>query len=162
MGRIEIRRAVIEDIPVILTLLRELAAYERLPDRVEVDEARLQRYVFSAEACAEACIATLDGAPVGYALFFPIFASFRGLPWLFLEDLYVTQEARGHGVGRAFMTHLARLAIERGWAAMAWGVLDWNAPAFRFYDSLGATRIEGHVHMSLTGAALEKLAAGQL
>ena len=162
MANIAIRNAVVEDVPAILSLLRGLAEYEHLLNRVEVDEARLRRYLFSNEACAEVCIATLDGEPAGYALFFPIFASFRGLPWLFLEDLYVKSEARGQGVGRTLMAHLARLTLDRGWAAMAWGVLDWNAPAFRFYDALGAARIEDHVHMQLTGEALERLAAGPL
>lgn len=157
--RVEIRRAERADIRVLLSLLRELAAYEKLADRVQIDEARMAEYVIGEHAVAEALLAFLDGEPVCYALFYPVFPSFRGLPWLYLEDLYVQPRARGCGVGRAMMAHLARIALERGWVAMAWGVLDWNEPAFGFYETLGAVRSTIPVQMELQGEALERLAA---
>ena len=107
-----------------------------------------------------ALLGLLDGNAVSYAIFFPHFGSYRGCPWLYLEDLYVQPGARGHGVGRAMMAHLARVTVQRGWAGMAWGVLDWNESAFKFYSSLGAAKSNGHVSMDLTGDALLRLADG--
>jgi GNAT superfamily N-acetyltransferase len=138
--------------------LRELADYERMLDRVLIDEHLLEKHAFGERVCAEVLLGLLDGAPVSYAIFFPHFASFRGLPWLYLEDLYVQPHCRGKAVGRAMMSHLARIAIERGWAGMAWGVLDWNEPAFGFYQRLGATRSNGNVPMEISGEALAQLA----
>ena len=153
-----IRPANRNDIPTILSLLRELAAYEGNLERVRIDETLLAEHAFSERACVELRLGLLDGVPVAYALFFPHFASFRGLPWLYLEDLYVQPAARGTGMGRAMMAHLAGLTLERGWAGMVWGVLDWNQPAFAFYHRLGAARSNGHVSMELTGDALRNLA----
>jgi len=158
MQSIEIRKAEPGDIPVILSLLRELAAYEHKLDRVLIDEALLAEHAFGQKPSAEVLLGLLDGAAVSYAIFFPHFASFRGLPWLYLEDLYVQPRARGQGVGRAMMASLARLTTDRGWAGMAWGVLDWNEPAFAFYGALGATRSNGPVQMELSGEALDRLA----
>jgi GNAT superfamily N-acetyltransferase len=158
MQNLEIREARRADIPVILSLLRELAEYERMLDRVMVDENLLEEHAFGEKACAEVILGIFNGAAVSYAIFFPHFSSFRGLPWLYLEDLYVQPQCRGNAVGRAMMSHLARVAIDRGWAGMAWGVLDWNEPAFGFYGRLGATRSNGHVQMEISGAALAQLA----
>jgi GNAT superfamily N-acetyltransferase len=158
MPPVTLRSARPEDIPSILSLLRELAEYEHKLAKVCIDETLLARYVFGPEACAEVLLAELDGAPAGYALFFPHFASFGGRPWLYLEDLYVQPRARGQGGGRAIMARLARIAGERGWAGMAWEVLEWNQPAFAFYGRLGAGRSGGNVSMELSGPALEGLA----
>jgi len=158
MKGFEIRKARSSDIPMILSLVRELAAYERMPERVFIDEERLARHAFGEEACAEILLGWLHGAAVGYAIFFPHFSSFQGVPWLYLEDVYVQPTARGVGVGREVMAHLARVTIERGWAGMAWGVLDWNEPALAFYHKLGATTSNDHVEMELSGTALEQLA----
>ena len=158
MPNLEIRPARPADIPAILSLLRELAAYEGHLDRVQIDAARLSEHVFGDRPCAEILLATLDSDPAGYALFFPHFASFRGLPWLYLEDICVHAQARGRGIGRALMAALARITIDRGWAGMVWQVLDWNEPAFAFYDTLGAIKTNGHVAMELSGAELESLA----
>ena len=157
---VEIRAAEPVDIPVLLSLLRELAAYEKLTDRVQIDEALMAEYVFGEHAVAEALIGFQDCDPVCYALFYPVFPSFRGLPWLYLEDLYVQPRARGCGVGRAMISHLARIAIDRGWDAMAWGVLEWNEPALKFYETLGAVRSTIPVQMELSREALERLADG--
>ena len=158
MGSLEIRPAQPADIPAILLLLRELAAFESHLDRVHIDAARLTEYAFGPKAFVELLIAILDGQPVAYALFFPHFASFRGLPWLYLEDIYVQSVTRGHGVGRALMARLARITIDRGWAGMAWGVLDWNQNAFAFYRGLGAVDSNGHVTMEISGEGLQRLA----
>ena len=155
----EIRPAAVEDIAAVLGLLRELAAFEGKLERVQVSEALLAEYAFGAHACIEMLLGTLDGRAVSYAIFFPHFGSYRGRPWLFLEDLYVQPSARGAGVGRAMMAHLAGIVRERGWAGMTWGVMDWNEAAFRFYEGLGAVRLnDGHVYMELAGDALERLA----
>jgi GNAT superfamily N-acetyltransferase len=158
MGTFEIRKAERADIPAILSLLRELAAYEKKLDRVLIDEALLDRHAFGEKACAEVLLGWLDGKPVSYALFFPHFASFGGVPWMYLEDLYVQPHVRGQGAGRAMMASLARLTLDRGWAGIAWGVLDWNEPALAFYRKLGAGESNGHVPMELSGGALEQLA----
>ena len=162
MDNIEVRAATVTDIPTVLPLLRELAAYEGKLDCVNIDESLLAEYAFGERACIDMLLGLFNGSAVSYALFFPHFASFRGLPWLYLEDLYVQSSARGHGVGRAMMAHLARVTVQRGWAGMAWGVLDWNEAAFQFYRGLGATTSNGHVSMEINGDALRRLAEGRL
>lgn len=155
----EVRRAVVQDVPVVLSLLRELAEFEGKLERVEVTEERLAEHAFGPHACIEMLLGMVDGRAVSYAIFFPHFGSYRGRSWLFLEDLYVQTSARGSGVGRAMMSHLARIVAERQWAGMTWGVMDWNAAAFRFYEGLGAVRVDdGHVYMELSGEALARVA----
>ena len=158
MSAVTVRAATPGDIPTVLFLLRELAAYEGKLDCVRIDESLLAEYAFGERACIEVLLGLLDGNAVSYAIFFPHFGSYRGRPWLYLEDLYVQPDARGHGVGRTIMAHLASITVQRGWAGMAWGVLDWNEPAFTFYRGLGATESNGHVSMDLTGDALLRLA----
>ena len=154
----EVRRATVKDIPAVLGLLRELAAFEGKLERVQVNEALLAEHAFGPRACIEMLVANLEGRAVSYAIFFPHFGSFRGRPWLYLEDLYVQPSARGAGVGRAMMAHLARIVTEREWAGMRWGVMEWNEAAFRFYEGLGAVRAnDGHVYMELAGDALAGL-----
>jgi len=158
--QISVRPATRADLPSVLSLLRELAQFEGKLDQVEASEARLNEYAFGPRACIEMLVGSACGIDVSYALFFPHFASFRALPWLYLEDLYVQPQARGSGVGRAMMRALAKLVQDREWAGMAWGVLDWNEAAFHFYERLGAQRSNGHVGMELSGAPLERLTAG--
>jgi GNAT superfamily N-acetyltransferase len=158
MGNVAVRAATPSDIPTVLSLLRELAAYEGKLDSVRIDESLLAEHAFSERACIEVLLGLLDGHAVSYAIFFPHFGSYGGRPWLYLEDLYVQPGARGAGVGRAMMAHLAGLTLKRGWAGMAWSVLDWNESAFAFYRGLGATKSNGHVSMDLTGDALLRLA----
>ena len=158
MSKVEVRPATPGDIPAVLSLLRELAAYEGKLDSVRVDETLLAEYAFGERACIDVLLGWLDGIAVGYAIFFPHFGSYRGRPWLYLEDLYVQPGARGAGVGRAMMAHMANFTLQRGWAGMAWSVLDWNEPAFAFYRGLGAVNANGHVSMDLTGDALLRLA----
>jgi GNAT superfamily N-acetyltransferase len=158
MGEFVVRKAAREDIPSVLSLLRELAAYEGKLDRVQIDEALLAEHAFGARACIEILLGVLDGSPVSYAIFFPHFSSYRGRPWLYLEDLYVQAGARGQGVGRSMMAHLAELTLSRAWAGMAWGVLDWNESAIAFYQGLGAEKSNGHISMELAGDALLRAA----
>jgi GNAT superfamily N-acetyltransferase len=158
MPNIAIRPATPDDNPTILALLRELAAYEGKLDSVQINESLLAEHAFGEHKCIELRLGLLDNQAVAYAIFFPHFASYGGRPWLYLEDLYVQPAARGHGIGRAMMAHLAALTLERSWAGMAWGVLDWNEPAFAFYQALGAVKSNGHVTMDLSGDALHQLA----
>jgi GNAT superfamily N-acetyltransferase len=146
------------DVPLLLALVRELAAYEREPDAVLATEAMLDDALFGARPAAEAVVAEADGAAVGFALFFHNFSTWTGRRGLYLEDLYVRPAARGRGVGRALLAHLAGLAVARGCGRFEWSVLDWNAPAVGFYRALGARAMDGWTTMRLDGAALARLA----
>jgi GNAT superfamily N-acetyltransferase len=148
------------DLPLVLQFIRELAEYERLQDRVIATEGDLQRWLFGDRPVAEAVIARESGTPVGFALFFAVFSTFLGRPGIYLEDLFVRESARGHGVGRALVTYLAKLAVSRGWGRVEWSVLDWNAPAIGFYQRLGADMIDDWRLFRLTGDALTRLAQG--
>jgi GNAT superfamily N-acetyltransferase len=154
-----IRPAAPADVPLILSLIRELAVYEKLADQVSATEADLKTALFGARPHAECVIAELGGKPVGFALFFHNFSTFLAKPGIYLEDLYVKQELRGKGVGRALLAHLASLAVRRGCGRFEWAVLDWNEPAIGFYKSLGAKMMDDWKINRLTGKALEKLAA---
>lgn len=150
--------AVVEDVPAILQFIRELAVYERLEHRVVTTEAALETWLFGPQKLAEAVIARLDGEAVGFALFFPNFSTFLGKPGIYLEDLFVREHVRGRGIGRALIAHLARVAVERGWGRVEWAVLDWNAPAIKFYRGLGADVLENWRVCRLTGDALASVA----
>lgn len=152
-----IRSAGPRDVPTILRFVRELAAFEREPDAVEATEETLAHALFD-ERAAEAVIAERDGAPVGFALFFHNFSTWTGKKGLYLEDLYVTPEARGTGVGRQLLKHLAAVAVERDCARFEWAVLDWNQPAIDFYTSQGAEMMADWRIERVTGKALARLA----
>jgi GNAT superfamily N-acetyltransferase len=154
-----IRPAIRGDVPTILRFVRDLAAFEREPEAVEATETTLDRSLFD-EAAAEAVIAERDGSPVGFALFFHNFSTWTGKRGLYLEDLYVTPEARGSGVGRALLRHLAALAVARGCARFEWAVLDWNRPAIDFYTAMGAEMVAEWRIERVTGNALARLAEG--
>ena len=152
-----IRPATPADVAVILRFVRELAAFEREPDAVEATEAMLAEALFGAHPAAEAVIAE-RGEPLGFALFFHNFSTWKGRRGLYLEDLYVTPEARGTGVGAALLRHLAGIALDRGCARFEWSVLDWNEPAVRFYRALGAVGQEEWTIQRVDGDALVRLA----
>ncbi|MBW8753641.1 MAG: GNAT family N-acetyltransferase [Sphingomonadales bacterium] len=154
-----IRPAAPADLPLIAALIRELAEYERLSHEVRFDPAELARHLFGAHPMAEVVIAEVDGAPQGFALFFHNFSTFEGKPALYLEDLFVRPEARGGGLGKALLIHLAGLAVERGCARFEWCVLDWNAPAISFYEKLGARPMSDWTVMRVDGDALLALAS---
>jgi len=156
---VRVRPAIEPDVPTILRFVRELAAYERAPDAVDATEEMLAHALFGAAPAAEALIAEVDRAAVGFALFFPNFSTWTGRRGLYLEDLYVTPAARGAGVGKALLARLARIAVERGYARFEWAVLDWNAPAIAFYRAIGAVGMEEWTVQRLTGAPLARLAA---
>ncbi|MGE5624700.1 MAG: N-acetyltransferase family protein [Bacillota bacterium] len=157
---LRIRRATADDAPLILSLIRELAEYEKLLHEVTATEAGIRESLFGAKPVAECVIAEQAGKPAGFALFFHNYSTFLGKPGLYLEDLYVKPELRGKGIGRKLLVHLAQLALERGCGRFEWAVLDWNEPAIRFYKGLGAQMMDAWRINRVTGAALEKLAAG--
>jgi GNAT superfamily N-acetyltransferase len=156
---VTIRPATREDVPLILSFIRELAAYEKLVHEVVATEAGLSETLFGAAPSAEVVIAETDGAPAGFALFFSNYSTFLGRPGIYLEDLFVRPEFRALGIGRALLAHLARLAVDRGCGRLEWAVLDWNAPAIGFYEKLGATSRSDWTTYRLTGDALSRLAA---
>ena len=157
---ITIRLVQREDLTRLLQLIRELAEYERRLEQVVATEADLERALFGERPVAEAALAWQGEQAVGYALFYPVFSTFRGRAALYLEDVYVVPEMRGRGVGLAFMRYLARIAKQRGYDRIEWSVLDWNTPAIEFYRKLGAVPKEtGWVGYMLTGEALEALAS---
>lgn len=135
---LSIRIATIDDTGVILGFIRELAEYEKLAHEVEATEAQLRGTLFGEQPQAEVVIAEWQHEPVGFALFFHNFSTFRGVRGLYLEDLYVQVAHRGKGIGKAMLRHLAALALERGCARFEWSVLEWNRPAIEFYEAMGA------------------------
>jgi GNAT superfamily N-acetyltransferase len=154
---IEIRAATEQDVPIILKLIKDLASYEKLPP--VVTEEILRDSLFRRRA-AETFIAYADGEPAAYAMFFQTFSTFLGLPGMYLEDVFVEPRFRRHGIGRMLLTHLARIAVERGYGRFEWAVLDWNAPAIDFYKALGAAPLDQWTVFRLTGESLLKLADG--
>jgi len=158
MSAITLRFATAEDVGLLLQLICELAVYERAPDAVVATEDDLRRHGFGPEPRFEALLASIDGAPAGFALFYPDFSTWHGRPGLFLEDLYVREWARGRGVGRRLIARLAAIAIERDWAALHFNVLDWN-PARGFYRRLGIDARREWQPYSATGDTLLRLAA---
>ncbi|HEY8634247.1 MAG TPA: GNAT family N-acetyltransferase [Candidatus Dormibacteraeota bacterium] len=133
-----IRPAERADVPVVAELIWQLARFEKLESQVVLTEDLLEAGLFGPRPYAEAVIAEDDGEPIGFALFFHSFSTFLARPGLYLEDLFVLPVHRGQGVGRALLSHLARLAVERGCGRMEWAVLNWNKDAIRFYERLGA------------------------
>jgi GNAT superfamily N-acetyltransferase len=141
-SNIAIRPAAPGDASTIYALVCELADYERLRHKVVSTEADFQRALFGPRPECEAVVASLDGADIGFALFFHNFSTFAGRRGLYLEDLYVKPTARGHGVGKALLLHLVALARERNCARMEWAALEWNTPAIDFYKGLGAEQLD--------------------
>lgn len=158
---LNIRPAAPADAAVIHGFIRELAEYEKLLHAVEASEADTAAALFGLSPKVFCDIAEIEGEPVGFALWFYTFSTFRGRHGIYLEDLYVRPTARGGGVGKALLANLARRCRDEGLARLEWAVLDWNAPAIGFYDSLGATAQSDWIVRRLTGEALETLAAAR-
>ena len=156
----QIRRATEADVPTILKLVHALAEYEREPDAVRIGEDQLRRDGFGPHPLFECLIAEDDdGEASGFALYFPIYSTWRGAS-IHLEDLFVVPAHRGHGLGKALLQRVASIAVERGCARLQWDVLDWNQPAIDFYQSRGAVMLESWRIMRITGVKLQRLAAG--
>lgn len=153
-----IRPATPADVAAILEFIRGLAKYEKLEDQCLATEQKLRDTLFGGRPVAEVLIAELDGTPVGFALFFHNYSTFLAQPGIYLEDLFVLPEHRGKGVGKALLTHLARLTVRRNCGRLEWSVLDWNEPAIRFYKSLGAMPMDEWTMYRLTGNALTNVA----
>jgi GNAT superfamily N-acetyltransferase len=157
MSSISLRRATPDDATTLLTLVRGLALYEREPDAVVATESDYVRALSASPPEMEAWLAEENGAALGFALFFSTWSTWRGRPGIHLEDLFVVPEARGRGIGRALLSRVAALAVERGCARLEWQVLDWNEPALGFYRSLGARSLREWIAMRVDGEALEGL-----
>ena len=155
-----IRPAAPSDIPAIAKLIRALAEYERLADRVALDETRLRDHLFGPRPYAEALVAEDAGVPVGFALFFHSYSTFLAKPGIYLEDVFVLPEYRGRGFGKALLRKVAGLAVERGCGRVEWSVLDWNEPAIKFYRSVGAVPLDDWTMMRLGEEEFTRLAAG--
>lgn len=152
-----IREARPADVPDVLRLIRELAAYEKEPDAVETTEDDLQRWLFGEDAVASVLLAEVGGRPVGMALWYRSFSTWTGQPGVYLEDLFVEPEHRGSGLGKALLVSLARVAVDRGYRRVEWVVLNWNEPSIAFYESLGARPLDEWTTYRLTGDALDRL-----
>jgi GNAT superfamily N-acetyltransferase len=156
---LEISPAGAADVPLIVSLINDLAEYEKLRHESVATEESIHKALFGPKPHAEAIIARFDGEPAGFALFFHNFSTFLGKPGLYLEDLFVRPAYRGRAIGKALLSHLAALAVERDCGRFQWQVLDWNKPSRDFYESLGAQADPTWVNYRMTGEALRRLAA---
>jgi GNAT superfamily N-acetyltransferase len=156
---LKINKADEENIPQIIRLMREFAEFENLLDYFEATDERLKIALFGETEVAEAILVFDDETPIGYAVFYPNYATFRGQRGLYLEDIYVTKEFRGRGVGELVLKYLAKEAKGRGFERIDFQVLEWNASAIKFYEKLGANRDNEERHFKFTDEAFQKLAA---
>ncbi len=157
-GDVSIRAATPEDVPLIRALIAELADYERAPEAAVGTDELLARALFGTPPHAEAVVASLDDVVAGFALFFGTFSTWLSRPGLWLEDLFVRPQFRGSGVGRALLSHVAAIAVERECPRLEWTVLKWNTPAIGFYERLGAEAMDEWQTMRLSGGALGSVA----
>lgn len=155
---IQIRAAVLEDAPLIMDFIIELAVYEKARHEVVTSVADLERTLFGTDAKAKALLCYLDDQPVGYAVYFYNYSTWLGKKGIYLEDVYVTPAARGKGCGRALLKTIAGIAVQENCGRFEWSVLDWNTPAINFYEALGARPQSEWTIYRLTGVALHKLA----
>jgi len=156
-----IREAIEGDVAAILELIRGLAEYERLADRVTATEEKIRETLFGARPVAEALLAEVGEEAVGLAIFFTNYSTFLAKPGIYLEDLFVKPHARGQGIGKAMLKKIAQLAVERECGRVEWSVLDWNEPSIQFYESLGAVAMKEWTVYRLTGESLARLAQGR-
>ena len=154
-----IRPARPDDVPELVAFVRELAAYERAESEVKLDEPQLHSVLFGPDPQAYCLVATPDDSdePVGFAVWFVTFSTWLGRHGIYLEDLYVREQHRRAGHGRALLAALAQICVDRGYGRLEWAVLDWNAPAIAFYEALGATAQDEWTVHRLSGAALSTL-----
>lgn len=159
LKNLTIREGTENDISLILSFIRELAEYEKLLHEVVTDESTLKESLFGKRNVAEVIIGEWNEKPVSFAIYFHNFSTFLGKPGLYLEDLYVTPEFRGKGIGKVMLSYLAQIAIDRNCGRFEWWVLDWNTPALNFYRSIGAVSMDEWTVQRVTGKALEDLAS---
>ena len=157
MTNFSIRQATEQDVPLILSFIRQLAEYERLSHEAVVNEKTLRENLFGPRRYAEVLLGYAGEKPVAFAVFFHNFSTFLGRPGLYLEDLFVIPEMRGKGFGRTMLVELARIARERNCGRFEWAVLDWNQPAIQFYKNLGAIPMDEWTIFRVTGEALGRL-----
>lgn len=155
----QIRAAIKDDVPVILSFIKKLADYERLSHEVVATEAGLRETLFGRRRTAEVALGYFKREPVGFVLFFHNYSTFLGQPGIYIEDLFVDEAFRRRGFGRALLTYVARLAKERRCGRLEWSVLDWNEPAINFYKKLGAVPMKEWTIHRVSGENLLKLAA---
>jgi GNAT superfamily N-acetyltransferase len=155
----EIRQATEGDTPLILSFIKKLAVYEKLAHEVTATEDILRETLFGERRYAEVVVGYYGGEPVGFALFFHSYSTFLGKPGVYLEDLYVDEEHRGKGFGKALLAHLAKLTKERNCGRLEVAVLNWNEPSIKFYMALGALPLNDWTVFRVTGDALDKLAS---
>jgi GNAT superfamily N-acetyltransferase len=154
-----VRPAIAADVPTIFALIQALAEYEKLSHEVVGSPAALESHLFGDRPYAEALVAEVAGQGVGFALFFHNYSTFLTQPGIYLEDLFVLSEYRGQGIGKALLTYLALLAVDRNCGRLEWSVLDWNAPAIAFYERMGADVLPDWRTCRVTGQSLTNLAA---
>jgi GNAT superfamily N-acetyltransferase len=159
---LRIRDAAASDVPVVLRLIRALAEYERAPGAVTATEEDLLRDGFGDRKLFHVVLAEWDGAAVGFAFYFFNYSTWQGRSGLYLEDLFVVPEFRGWGIGKALLVHLARIALEKGCGRYQWQVLDWNEPAIRFYESVGAQVLKEWLTVRVEGENLAGLAGAEV
>ncbi len=156
---LRIEKAAPKDIPQIVALIGEFAEFEKLSEFCQVTENHLRETIFGKKRFVNCLVAFADDVSVGYALFYPVFKSFRGERSMFLEDLYVSPTMRGQGFGLKMLKEVARAAKQQNCARMDWQALKWNAPTIKFYENLGAEFQDENLDFNLRGAAFERLAA---
>lgn len=158
-GEFLIRPATVDEVPIVLRMIRGLAEYEKMSHKVTATVEDIRESLFGEKPAAEVLLAFVGSEPVGFAVYFSNFSTFVGRAGMYLEDLYVDPDWRGRGYGRQLLARLAAVAVERGACRLEWSVLDWNEPAIRFYRSLGARSLDEWMIFRLGGDSLERLAA---
>jgi GNAT superfamily N-acetyltransferase len=153
-----IRHSTVDDCPLILRFIKQLADYEKLSHEVVATVETLQESLFGTRAYAQVLIGEYQATPVAYALYFHNYSTFTGRPGIYLEDIFVQAEMRGKGFGKTLLAYIAKLAVDQQFTRVEWSVLDWNEPSIRFYRSIGAAPMDGWTVQRLDGAALDKFA----
>jgi GNAT superfamily N-acetyltransferase len=157
---LNIRRALSGEAGLVLSLVRELAEYEKLLHEIAATEAMIDAALFGGDPRLFCEIAEWQGEPAGFAVWFLNFSTFSGRSGIYLEDLFVRPAQRGNGIGKALLAHLAQQCVANGWSRLQWAVLDWNTPSIEFYKSLGAELMDEWTVCRVTGPALTALARG--